>query len=139
MKFQAVWFEINELIHDAVELLRPITEQKTTQIFFESKQNRLVFADKVMINTILQNLVFNAIKYTNQGGYIRILIEEQSNEWIISVHGNGVGIKGEANEKLFWIDTSYSTVGTQIEQGTGLGLILCKEFVDIHQGKICRK
>jgi len=89
-----------------------------------------------MISTILRNLISNAIKFTNQGGEIAISAEKTAKEIFISVSDNGMGIAPERLEKLFSIGKSDSTLGTNKEKGTGLGLILCKEFVESHGGKI---
>jgi signal transduction histidine kinase len=98
--------------------------------------NLPVFADKAMISTILRNLISNAIKFTNTGGKIVISTEQRPNELVISVLDSGVGMNNESIGKLFRIEENYSTLGTQKEKGTGLGLLLCKEFVDKHGGRI---
>jgi signal transduction histidine kinase len=95
-----------------------------------------VFADKAMINTILRNLISNAIKFTYPGGQIIISAEKMPDELKISISDNGIGIKKEAIGKLLRIDENNTRIGTQNERGTGLGLILCKEFIEKHQGKI---
>jgi len=89
-----------------------------------------------MINTVLRNLISNAIKFTHPGGKIIVSAEEIQNEIKVSVSDNGVGIPKNSIEKLFRIDENYSTPGTQKEKGTGLGLILCKDFIEKHGGKI---
>jgi len=89
-----------------------------------------------MIGTVLRNLISNAIKFTNSGGTIVISAEQKPDELLVTVSDNGVGIKNDTIEKLFRIDENNSTAGTQNEEGTGLGLILCKEFVEKHGGKI---
>jgi len=83
-----------------------------------------------------RNLISNAIKFTNPGGTIVISAELKQNEWMICVSDNGLGIKKENINKLFRIEENISTPGTQKEKGTDLGLILCKEFVEKHGGKI---
>jgi|WetSurMetagenome_2_1015567.scaffolds.fasta_scaffold01958_7 signal transduction histidine kinase len=95
-----------------------------------------VFADMDMLKTIMRNLVSNAIKFTNNGGTININTEENSGLVIISVSDNGIGIKPEKLSNLFDISKRQTTKGTEEESGTGLGLILCKEFVEINGGKI---
>jgi len=89
-----------------------------------------------MINTILRNLISNAIKFTNPGGEIVISTEQMPDELVVSVSDNGVGIDKESISKLFRIDKSSSTLGTANEKGTGLGLLLCKEFAERHGGRI---
>ena len=89
-----------------------------------------------MLNSILRNLISNAIKFTYPGGRIRITSEDRENEHLIAVSDDGIGIKEEVVHKLFRIEESFSISGTNNEKGTGLGLIMCKEFVEKHGGKI---
>ena len=89
-----------------------------------------------MIGTILRNLFSNAIKFTHPGGEIVISADSGVEGLVVSVADNGIGIKKENIEKLFRIDTQFTTTGTQNEEGTGLGLILCKEFINKHNGTI---
>jgi len=95
-----------------------------------------VFADNDMLKTVLRNLVSNAIKFTNNFGVININAEETPENVTISVSDNGVGIKPDKLAKLFDNSQRQSTLGTAEETGSGLGLILCKEFVARHGGKI---
>ena len=90
----------------------------------------------MLFRSVLRNLISNAIKFTHPGGEIVISAKKKQTEWMMSIADNGVGIKEEAIDKLFRIDQSYSTMGTQNEKGTGLGLLLCKEFVEKNGGKI---
>ena len=136
MDFIPEKIEIAALIHQITELLNLSAKQKTISIYTELPENAFVIADRAMIGTVLRNLISNAIKFTNPGGEIVILAEPKKNELVISVSDKGVGIRKEVIEKLFRIDASHKTTGTQNEQGTGLGLILCKEFVEKHGGKI---
>jgi len=99
----------------------------------------MVYADVNMLTTIIRNLVSNAIKFTPSGGEIVISarqFEKEPNFVYISVKDSGVGISEENQSKLFKIDKSFTTLGTHQERGTGLGLILVKEFVEKHGGKI---
>ncbi len=95
-----------------------------------------------MINTVLRNLITNALKFTNNGGAIKISViefkvpEQEKLQVKISVKDTGIGIKKGVLDKLFKLDESYTTKGTDFEQGTGLGLILCKDFVEKSGGKI---
>ena len=89
-----------------------------------------------MLRTILRNLLSNAIKFTNKGGEINIRTEETPAFVCISVSDNGIGIAPENLAKLFNMTEIFSTQGTAREKGTGLGLLLCQEFVEKHGGRI---
>ena len=136
MKFSPEDIEMNSLINETKALLNESEGLKSISISNELPRNLTVFADKAMLATIMRNLISNALKFTNIGGKI-IISALQNNEGItISVKDNGLGIKKDALQKIFRIEESYSTKGTQNETGTGLGLILCKEFVKKHGGNI---
>jgi len=136
MEFNPEYIEIVALINEVEKLSDYSARQKSITISKVLQQISPVLADKAMISTILRNLIFNAVKFTNPGGRIIISAEQKNNELIVSVSDNGVGIKRNDICKLFRIDETFSTTGTQNEKGTGLGLILCKEFVEKHKGKI---
>ena len=89
-----------------------------------------------MLKTVLRNLVTNAIKFTNKGGVITINAEQADSNLAISVHDKGIGIAPDNLAKLFDITEVISTSGTAEETGTGLGLLICKEFVEKHGGEI---
>jgi signal transduction histidine kinase len=93
-------------------------------------------ADNFMVRTIMRNLLGNAIKFTFEGGKINITAQQLENEVLISVADNGRGISSTDLEKLFKVDQKLILRGTANEKGTGLGLILCKEFVEKQGGKI---
>jgi signal transduction histidine kinase len=95
-----------------------------------------VFADREMLKTILRNLYSNAIKFTGPGGEIKITAEEATDQVTITVADDGIGIDPSNISKLFDISQPITTRGTANEAGSGLGLTLCKEFIDIHGGKI---
>ena len=113
-----------------------IKKNKNIGIYSELNKDIFVYADKNMVQTIIRNLISNAIKYTNLGGYIRIKSYCNNKTCEISISDNGIGISQNNIEKIFRIDESYSTSGTEKEKGTGLGLILCKEFVEKNKGQI---
>jgi len=127
---------LSNILEEATSLLTLPAEKKNIKLRNNIPYNFTVFADKHIVSTVLRNLVSNAIKFTNEGGEISISSEIKNNEALISVVDNGLGIKPENLDKLFKIDYSYSTKGTNNEQGTGLGLILCKELVEENNGKI---
>lgn len=95
-----------------------------------------VYADENMLKTVLRNLVANGIKFTDTNGKIDIYTVHKQNFIEITVSDNGVGMNDEILDKLFKIDKNVTDNGTANEKGSGLGLILCKEFVDRHGGRI---
>ena len=96
----------------------------------------MVYADKDMLNTILRNLISNAINYSYKNGTIEIKCEKINNAINVSVSDNGTGISKESVDKLFNYKYSQKTTGTEGEKGTGLGLILSKDFIQKHNGTI---
>jgi signal transduction histidine kinase len=109
--------------------------QKNIQLV-DNTDNYEVYADLQMLTSIMRNLVSNAIKFTREGGKIEITGSNQGRTIDISIADNGVGMSEEDIDKLFRLDTHFSGRGTNNEAGTGLGLILVKEFVEKNQGKI---
>jgi signal transduction histidine kinase len=89
-----------------------------------------------MLETILRNLIGNALKFTHKGGGVTVSSKRENGSVIISVKDSGIGIDKDNFDKLFRNDIKYSNPGTEREGGTGLGLLLCKEFVEKHGGKI---
>ena len=136
MLFDPANFELVSFIEENILLFDAIADQKAIAIHTVFPDEITVFADKAMVGTALRNLISNAIKFTRQGGEINISAEKKSKEILIQVADNGIGIAPGRLERLFRIDESDSTSGTNNEKGTGLGLILCKEFVENHGGKI---
>jgi len=117
-------------------LLYQTAEMKNIKIKNEMEQDISVWADKHMISSLIQNLMSNAIKFTNRFGEISIRSRLLDNMYEVRVIDSGVGIESEEIENLFRIESTYSTRGTEQEKGTGLGLILCKEIVNRHGGEI---
>ena len=136
MEFNPEFVDMVVLLNQVRELLDDSAHQKAISIELKIPRNAPVIADKAMISTVLRNLISNAVKFTAQGGAIMITLVQKQKELMVSVADNGVGIKKELIENLFKIEESQSMPGTNNEQGTGLGLILCKEFVEKHGGKI---
>jgi signal transduction histidine kinase len=136
MEFNPEYVEIVSMIDETIHILVDAAKQKSIILSRELPRKAIAFADKDMISTVLRNLISNAIKFTNPGGAIIISAEQKQNELIIGVTDNGVGIKKDVLDKLFRVEESFSTIGTKNEKGTGLGLILCKEFITKHGGEI---
>lgn len=119
-----------------IDTLKPNAQNKNISINYIESEQISVYADINMLNTILRNLISNAVKFTNSGGSITINAQQSDSCTTVTVSDNGVGIAPDMLTKLFDIKVVYSTKGTAQEKGTGLGLLLCKEFVNKHGGKI---
>lgn len=130
---------IKELVLNSIEILSGNSQSKEINVEFTSKENIYVFADKNMINTVLGNLITNAVKYTPRGGNITITTVKNDDFAEISVSDNGIGISPDKFESLFKISETKSTLGTEKEKGTGLGLMLCKDFIERNNGQIGAK
>ena len=126
----------SETCRNILVILNPGVYAKNITIYSSSAENINVYADSDMLKTILLNIVSNAIKFTNRGGKITINAEQNSENITISVSDNGVGIPPENLVKLFDISEILTTKGTAGETGTGLGLLLCREFIEKHGGRI---
>lgn len=125
-----------ELVYEVFGLTKDIAEQKGIFIQNTIPANFNVYADKDMIKIVLRNFVSNAVKFTPKGGLVVISSKLSVKEIFISVTDNGAGISAEDIGKFFDISSNFSTKGTNEEKGTGLGLSLCKEFVEMNNGKI---
>jgi len=134
--FNPIKINLNELINDELESFNTTTAQKQITITHSVVPNLYITADLQMTKTIFRNLISNAIKFTYTGGNISISATEGKKFVEIEVKDNGAGISEETLKKLFKTDKLQSLSGTNNERGTGLGLLLCKEFVGLHGGKI---
>ncbi len=135
LKFEPTELDLRDATHESLKIVEVQAQNKGIKLINNTKSIN-IFADSNLLQTIIRNLLSNAIKYTNQGGTVTISSKPIDDSVEISVTDTGVGMPPEALEKIFRIDTKYSTSGTAKESGTGLGLILCKEFVEKHGGKI---
>jgi len=127
---------INTLVDENIDLLESTSRNKNIQIISKIENPIHAFADKNMIRTVIRNLISNGIKYTNNGGTIHLKSSDKNNICEISITDTGIGISKENVTKIFKLDESFSTIGTDKEKGTGLGLILCKEFVEKNGGEL---
>jgi signal transduction histidine kinase len=136
IEFNPEYAELVTVIDEVVALLNDSAQQKSITISRNLPHHLPVWADKDMVHTILRNLISNGIKFSNPGGNIIIHAEQVADRLTISVADDGVGMGEKVLDKLFRIEKSHSTMGTLKEKGTGLGLLLCKDFVEIHGGRI---
>jgi len=137
LPFQQERFDVMELINENLALFESSAVTKEITLHPPSSEIVLVYADRNMINTVIRNLISNAIKFTPAGGTITVRItREHPHEVTISVADTGVGIDDETMKTLFHLDGHVSTKGTNEETGSGLGLILSKDFVTKNKGRI---
>lgn len=136
MVFRPEIIDLKYLVKESIKLVSAQADRKNIQIHTEFIHNATIQADKNMIMTILRNLLTNALKFSYQNGNIWVRLFPEDDFCVLSIKDHGLGISKEKIGTLFNIDTSHKTKGTGQEPGTGLGLILCKEFVEKHRGKI---
>ena len=136
IEFQPENLDLKTLVVENTILLENQAANKHIQIIVAIEEKIPVFADNNMLNTIIRNLLNNAIKFTPQQGNIIISADLLPNYVEITVADTGVGMSKEIKDKLFRIDMHVTSKGTENEKGSGLGLNLCKEFVEKHGGKI---
>lgn len=127
---------LTETIENAVELVRSSADNKQIALFTDFSKDVFVKADKNMLSTILRNLLTNAIKFTPNGGSVTVSSRINTKKVTVSVTDTGIGMTPDELDKLFKLDGGLKNAGTANETGTGLGLILCQEFMALHKSKI---
>ncbi|RXQ91535.1 HAMP domain-containing histidine kinase [Ancylomarina salipaludis] len=129
-------FFLSDLVDEIFALLKLQADKKEIRMNnFVSDQLKIV-ADKNILSTIIRNIVTNALKYSNSGGDVKVSASIKNHRLLCTISDNGVGIDAENIDKLFHLDSNRSTLGTDDEKGTGLGLILCRELIEKHKGSI---
>jgi PAS domain S-box-containing protein len=130
IKIKSEKINLPSIVLDILEQSNSIAKAKNISLNQTESDEIEVHSDKNMLKIVLRNLISNAIKFTNQGGKIDVFVTPKQNQVVITISDNGVGINDETCKKLFNISTNISTSGTVSEKGSGLGLVLCKEFVE---------
>ena len=128
--------DLADLIKMNINLYTISAKKKGIKIDYKLPDNAIAYADKEMVSTIVRNLLNNAIKFTKLDSTIHIALKSENSNYKVEIADQGEGISDENKDKLFRIDKKYKTVGSSGEKGTGLGLLLCKEFVEINKGTI---
>jgi len=136
LNFSPAVVEYQHVLDNSLSVLKSLADQKNIAIKTSYDPELKLFADPLMIETVLRNLVNNAIKFTPEGGNIEVSAKEADGQILVSVSDSGIGISEEDTQNLFRIDSKVKRKGTNNEDGSGLGLILCHEFVEKHNGKI---
>lgn len=138
IEYRADIFNVFEVLLDTKTVLSSIAQSKNLSIRVKTNPDLYVFADKESIKTVLRNLLSNAIKFSNKNGEVVIEAKKikDENKVLFSVRDSGVGIPENVLKRIFTVDVKSSTLGTSGEKGSGLGLLLCKEFVEANNGII---
>jgi signal transduction histidine kinase len=136
IKFSPRPIDIKSLTAENLELIRSKINSKNIELNVNIKKDTMAFADENMVKTVIRNLLSNAVKFTPENGKIEISCKLKTDYLIYTVKDSGIGIKEDDLKKLFRIDTHHTTPGLSNEKGSGLGLILCKEFVEKNGGNI---
>ncbi len=136
LNFEPATLNLADIIANNVSLISAMADSKKINVEVDVDHKLEAKADSNMLNTVLRNLLTNALKFTGKGGEIRVSAKKVDSEIIVTVKDSGIGIPKKDIDKLFRIDVKYVNQGTENEKGTGLGLILCKEFINQHGGKI---
>ncbi len=135
-KVNPVKFLASEIIIETIDIYQAMATSKKITLKYENNKDSYIYADKEMIKTVLRNLINNALKFTAEYGTVILKTESFYPYFNFIVSDNGTGIESEFVETIFKIDIKLAKKGTSQEKGTGLGLILCKEFVEKNNGKI---
>lgn len=126
----------SEVVQEIITLSKTIAKSKNIALECSCTDNLEIFADVNMLHTVVRNLISNAIKFTNVGGHIKVSTALKQDHVEITISDNGIGINKEKCTELFSIASNTTTLGTADENGSGLGLVLCKEFIQKNNGDI---
>lgn len=135
-EFNAEFISARIIVDNVLKALDIFTENKSITITNKISPDLMIYADRNMITTTIRNLITNAIKFTNNGGLIEVSAINQGDFTQFSIKDNGIGISPKDVNKLFKYETHFTTLGTNHEKGTGLGLMICREFIERHGGRI---
>jgi len=136
ISFKPVNLELRAMIVKNISLIESNIDKKNISMEINCDDNVSIFADEQMLNSVLRNLIFNAVKFTGYDGKVSVTASKQNGTTIISVSDTGLGMEDYTLNNLFKLDKKVVIRGTDGETGSGLGLILTKEFLERHNGKI---
>ena len=129
-------FDVVEILNGVIEVFAMVASVKKIPIRYEGADRLLVTADMDMVKTVVRNLISNAIKFSTEGKEIVLRAVQKGSEVEVSVEDHGCGISEEGQKKLLQSDSHFSTFGTKNEEGSGLGLLLCNDFVQKNNGRL---
>jgi PAS domain S-box-containing protein len=136
IEFNPRRIDIGKIIDEIISLLKSGLNSKNINVTIKVPSDTTVYADENMVKVIIRNLLTNAIKFSHENGSIFISSRPEKDHILFSIRDEGIGISKENLDMIFRIDKHFKTKGTNNEQGSGLGLILCKEFVEKNHGSI---
>ena len=136
IKYDPVRFNLSNLIQENINLIRVLADQKGIMLLSPNQGECYAYGDRDMINSVIRNLITNAVKFTERDKKVEVKVEEGEGKVMVSIVDEGIGISSANQEKLFRIDEKFKSTGTAGERGTGLGLIICQEFVEKNGGEI---
>lgn len=136
IEFAPAQVKLHSVINENVLLLQATADLKEIRLQNEVPEDFIIIADLQMIRLVLRNLIANAIKFTEKGGWVKVRAEIKGEEVLVYVQDNGIGMHAKDQARLFKVESRYTQRGTENEKGSGLGLLLCREFIELHQGVI---
>jgi len=136
IKYDPVRFNLTSVIRENVNVHKLLAEKKGIMLLSPDDDEVFAYGDRDMINSVLRNLMTNAVKFTSNDKKVEVKVEKRDKEVEVRIEDEGVGIPEEHLDRLFRIDEKYKSSGTAGEKGTGLGLIICREFVEKNGGNI---
>ena len=136
IKYDPVRFNLSTLIQENINLHKLLAEKKGIMLLSHENDTVYAYGDRDMINSVVRNLMTNAVKFTDRDKRVEVRINAKESDLEVSIMDEGIGIPEESMGKLFRIDEKYKSTGTAGEKGTGLGLIICREFVEKNGGEI---
>ena len=136
IKYDPVRFNLTSLIRENINIHRMLAEKKGIMLLSPLQDEIYAYGDRDMINSVIRNLMTNAVKFTDRDKKVEVTVEPKNGELEVCVTDQGIGIAEEDISRLFRIDEKFKSTGTAGERGTGLGLIICREFIEKHGGEI---
>lgn len=136
LPYKPAQISIGKSVQEVLDLLHTSLESKEIKIEVTSTNDLTLFADDNMVKTILRNLLSNAIKFTERGGYVNISWQIEGEKGVITIADNGVGLTDEQQKRIWSLEHQHRSNGTEDEKGSGFGLLLCKEFIEKHNGTL---
>lgn len=136
ISYEPAIIKIKKCMHDTIQILSVNADKKDVTLRVDIDEDEKIFADALMLETMIRNLISNAIKFSDPGGMVTVGANTSGSSKVIFVEDDGIGIPENIRSELFVMGHNHSRTGTAGEKGTGLGLILCSEFMKVHGGEI---